>query len=189
MSFHHMRASVQILIVPFRFISLKEGSAAVLCSKWNVSWAPRQLMGFCSARKMARKATKRSVVGRKRGLPSDTTIGEKSWKLRTRHSSVIRNKNSYSEKSLVCLTPGKFSPNFSLFTTLNLTGWTVTSPGVGMTRIRELGLAAWERFDDHIYLFWMWWLSQIIIRLRGMRSTWSLHQGSLHLISLSKFLD
>ena len=46
------------------------------------------------------------------------------------------------------LKAGKFSPNSLLFTTLNLTGWTVTIPGGGMTRTLASGLAVWERFEE-----------------------------------------
>ena len=42
----------------------------------------------------------------------------------------------------------KLSPSFSLFTTLNPTGWTVTKLALGIVIICEGGLAVWERFEE-----------------------------------------
>ena len=42
----------------------------------------------------------------------------------------------------------KFSTSFSQSTTLNPTGWTVTTPMDGLMSIWEGGLAVWERFEE-----------------------------------------
>ena len=53
----------------------------------------------------------------------------------------------YTVIILVWLRNGKFSPSFSQITTLNLSGWTVTTSPVTMTRNWEGGLAVWDRFE------------------------------------------
>ena len=158
----------------FRFIFLKKSPVTVLWQKWNVRSPPALSMMLWSVRKSGfLVATKIFVEENQRKLILDTTMTMDICGYGGGPGSVhIPNKHSYTERemeALGCLRPGKFSPSFSLSTTLYPTGWTVTTAGVGITRTWEGGLAAWERFealnienDD-----WVW-----LCRLREMRPTW-----------------
>ena len=178
--------SVQILIIPFRFIFLLRSPVKVSSRKWNVRPARAQLTMFWSARKLVGKATKRFVVGRKRKSTWVTMgIGIRS-KLRTTWWFIFPEKERtiYTVHILFFPKNGKFSASFSLFTTSSPTGCTVTSPMVTMTRSWEDGLAVSERFeelniecDDWVrFLDWEGW---------GWHYDWRIHHLSTLTVKIS----
>ena len=85
------------------------------------------------------------MAERKSGFISDTTMIQHLWKFKITKFYRFHLKDFLLVNLVSYLGTGRFSTNSSLHTTLNQFGWTVTGPGVGMTRSRELGLAVWER--------------------------------------------